>query len=200
MTTPDLQQRLLADIEGLCRFERPSASEGEREAAYWVSSRLRDAGLEPQIEEFSFYPDYWSVWAAHMGLALAASAVGRRGRRLGRLGAILGAATVLSFWGDASARFHWLRSLFPARPSYNVLARLRSPDARRVIVVSAHHDAPHSGLPFHPAIQRWLASAARGRQPFPAVQLPFLGLLGAMAGSAGRALGMGPRLGGAPRG
>src|SRR3990172_8255728 len=175
MTTPDdLQAQLLADIEGLCRFQRPSASEGEREAAHWVASRFQDAGLEPELEEFSFYPDYWTVGAAHMGLGLAASYIGLGGRRLGALGAILGAATALSFWGDASARFHWLRSLFPPRPSYNVLARLRNPDAQGVIVFCAHHDAAHSGLVFHPAIRRRLAARSpEGAEPFPIGRLPF---------------------------
>lgn len=199
MTTPDdLQAQLLADIEGLCRFQRPSASEGEREAAHWVASRFQDAGLEPELEEFSFYPDYWTVWAAHMGLGLAASYIGLGGRRLGALGAILGAATALSFWGDASARFHWLRSLFPARPSYNVLARLRNPDAQGVIVFCAHHDAAHSGLVFHPAIRRRLAARSpEGAEPFPIGRLPFWGLLGATAGSVARALGLGRSLAGA---
>ncbi len=194
-TAPDFQTQALADIEELCQFQRPPASEGERRAAHWVASRFQNAGLEPELEEFSFYPDYWSVWAAHMALALAASYIGLGGRRRGLLAALLGGVTALSFWGDASARFHWLRSLFPARPSYNVLARLRNPGGRRVIVFCAHHDAAHTGLLFHPAIRRWLAARSpEGTEPFPIGRLPFWGLLCAAAGSVARALGLGPRL------
>jgi hypothetical protein len=157
-----------------------------------VASRFRDAGLEPEIEEFSFYPDYWNVWAAHAALALASAYIGLGGRRRGAFCAVLAALTALSFWGDASVRFHWLRSLFPARPSCNVLARLRNPRAQRVVLFCAHHDAARSGLVFHPSIRRRLAArASEGGDPFPIGRLPFLGLLGTVAGSAARALGFG---------
>ncbi|MGB6838255.1 MAG: hypothetical protein WBF66_11210, partial [Dehalococcoidia bacterium] len=70
-TDTELQERLGADIAGLCRFHRPSASEGERQAAEWVASRLGEMGLEPELEEFRFYPDYWNVWGAHAALSAA---------------------------------------------------------------------------------------------------------------------------------
>jgi acetylornithine deacetylase/succinyl-diaminopimelate desuccinylase-like protein len=70
-SSPDteLQARLGADIAALCRFDRASASEGERQAAEWVASRLREMGLEPELEDFHFYPDYWNAWGSHAGLA-----------------------------------------------------------------------------------------------------------------------------------
>src|SRR3990172_2199528 len=162
------RDRIQSDIEALCRFPRGSASDGEREASRWVASRFKEMGLEPELEDFKFYPDYWNVWTAHMLGALGAwLLLGRGARRRRLLGAAATSFLTASFWGDAAARFHWLRSLFPARPSYNVLARLRNPEAQRVIVVAAHHDAPHSGLPFPPALQRWMSS--RFPEPLPAV-------------------------------
>ena len=50
-----LQERLGADIAGLCRFHRPSASEGERQAAEWVASRLRAMGLDNALVFVPFY-------------------------------------------------------------------------------------------------------------------------------------------------
>jgi hypothetical protein len=185
------QARIQSDIETLCRFDRGSASEGEREAAQWVASRFQEIGLEPELETFHFYPEYWNVWGAHMLGALGGwLLLSRGGRRQRLLGAAVTSFLAASFWGDAAARFHWLRSLFPARPSMNVLARLRNPQARRLLVVSAHVDAAHSGFVFHPAVQSWLRRRyADGEMP-PALTLPFWALLSLAGASALRAIGL----------
>jgi hypothetical protein len=185
------QARIQSDIEALCRFPRGSASEGEREASQWVASRFKEMGLEPEVEDFRFYPEYWNVWSAHMLGALGAWLVlGRGGRRRRLLGAAATSFLAASFWGDASARFYWLRRLFPARPSLNVLARLRNPQARRLLVVSAHVDAAHSGIVFHPAVRGWLQRRyADGEMP-PALILPFRGLLSLTSASVLRAIGL----------
>jgi acetylornithine deacetylase/succinyl-diaminopimelate desuccinylase-like protein len=179
-SSPDteLQSRLGADIAGLCRFERPSASEGERQAAEWVASRLRGMDLEPELEEFDFYPDYWNVWGAHAALAAAAGVAALLSRRLARPAVAASALLATSFWGDLNCGFHWLRKRFPARRSYNVLARLPNPSAERVLIVSAHHDAAHSGLVFHPAVPRLMAGSSPGGGQMPAIlKLPFAAVL-----------------------
>jgi hypothetical protein len=75
----------------------------------------------------------------------------RRGRRV--LGAALGlaaaAAAADDFPGDGRRR---LRSVLPQRTVTQVIAEVGPADADRTVVVSAHHDAAHSGLIFHPAI------------------------------------------------
>jgi hypothetical protein len=192
-SSPDteLQARLGADIAGLCQFHRPSASEGERQAAQWIASRLGEVGLEPELEEFRFYPDYWNVWGSHAGLAAVAGVAALLSRRLALPAAAASAFLSASFWGDLNCGFHWLRSRFPARQSYNVLARLPNPSARRVLVISAHHDAAHSGLVFHPAIPRLMARNSGGRGQMPAVlKLPFAAVLLVTAGASVRSLGL----------
>lgn len=180
----DLQMQLRADIDGLCRFHRPSASEGEREAARWVASRFSELGLEPELEEFRFYPDYWNVWGAHAAISGAAGLAALASRRLARPSARLACLVAASFWGDLTCGFYWLRSAFPARQSYNVLARLPNSAASRVLVVSAHHDAAHSGLVFHPAIPRWLERTfGPSSETPPILKLPFGALL-LVAGAA----------------
>ena len=91
-TTPDpqsgLQARLAADVEALASIERPSASPGEEIAARWVQSRLRDLGLEAQIEEFQFNPDLGTVWGLHEVLAVLSAALGLRRGRAAVLGAV----------------------------------------------------------------------------------------------------------------
>jgi Peptidase family M28 len=184
------QARIQSDIEALCRFPRSPASDGEREAARSVASRFQEIGLEPELETFHFYPEYWNVWGAHMLGALSARLLlGRGGRRRGLLGAAATSPLVVSFWGGAAARFHWLRRLFPARPSINVLARLRNPQAPRLLVVSAHVDAARSGFTFHPALPMW----GRREMP-PALILPFWALLSLAGASALRAIGLPRRL------
>ncbi len=185
------QARIQQDIEALCQFERGSASDGERDAAQWVASRFAETGLKPERESFSFCPEYWNVWGAHMLGAIGAwQLLGRGGRRQRLLGAATTAFLAASFWGDASARFYWLRRLFPARPSVNILARLPNPRAKRVLVIAAHVDAAHSGLVFHPGLLRWLRSRNPEGQISPALVLPFRGLVFLTAASFLRAIGL----------
>ncbi|MGB6894593.1 MAG: M28 family peptidase [Dehalococcoidia bacterium] len=190
-TDTELQERLGADIAGLCRFHRPSASEGERQAAEWVASRLGEMGLEPELEEFRFYPDYWNVWGAHAALSAAVGLAALASRRLAGRSARLAATLAASFWGDLNCSFYWLRSAFPARPSWNVVARLPNPSASRLLIISAHHDAPHSGLVFHPAIPRWLVRTFGPSTETPAIlKLPFGALLLVTAGAWLRSRGI----------
>src|SRR4030042_3222744 len=148
----DLRQRLDADVRGLCQFERGSASEGERQGAEWMAARFREIGLEPEMEQFLFYPDYWTAWGAHAALAALAGAAALASKRTARASAVVGGLAAASFWGDLTTSYHWLRGLFPARDSYNVLARVPNPRARRVVIISAPLDDAHSGTGVHPAI------------------------------------------------
>jgi hypothetical protein len=187
----DLRQRLDADIRGLCQFERGSASEGERQGAEWMASRFRELGLQPEMEEFRFYPDYWTAWGAHASLAALAGAAALTSPRAARGSALVSGLVAASFWGDLTTGYHWLRGLFPARESYNVLARLPNPQARRVLIISAHLDAAHAGTVFHPAIAKWVVQRlGPSRRQGPIMQLPFAAMLTVAGGSLARALGL----------
>jgi hypothetical protein len=190
-TDGDLRRRLDADIRGLCQFERGSASEGERQGAEWMASRFREMGLRPEMEEFRFYPDYWTAWGAHAALAALAGAAALTSPRAARGSALVSGLAAASFWGDLTTGYHWIRSLFPARDSYNVLARLPNPQARRVLIISAHLDAAHAGTVFHPAIARWVVQRfGPSRRQGPIMQLPFAAMLTVAGGSLARALGL----------
>lgn len=179
--TAELRSKLAADIEALAAIERPSASPGEEQAAHWLQSRFHDLGLAAEIEPFSFNPEYWSVWAAHGLLAATSAGLALTGRRGARLAAAVSALAAASYWGELTTEFHLLRRLLPARISYNVLARLPHPRPRRVLIISAHHDAAHSGVIFHPAMFRLLS---RLLGPKPDAPSPLRIPLGAMAGIA----------------
>src|SRR5271157_489942 len=85
-------------VHTLARFERPSASEGERRAAEWIAARMREHGHASQVEVERAHGGYWwplgllNGGAALAGLA-AARTCSRRGRLLaGAIGAVAAAA------------------------------------------------------------------------------------------------------------
>jgi hypothetical protein len=137
-------------LEELERIERPSASDGERQAAEWIIRQLAELGAEARIEAEPAHGTYW--WPLGIGAALGTigAVAGLRGRRL--LGTLLGAAGAAAIADDFPPGKRRLRRLLPTRTTYNVVCELGDPDAERTVVLSAHHDAAHSGLVFHPAL------------------------------------------------
>ncbi len=156
MTTPEpepeIAANLAADIRTLTTIERPSASPGEEAAAQWVASRFQEEGLNTEIETFRYNPDYWSVWGAHSLLSATAAWTALMSRRWALAAAATAALATVSLFGEFTFTHQLLRRALPTRRSYNVLARLPNPSASRILLVSAHHDAPRSGLMFHPIL------------------------------------------------
>ena len=190
-TEATLSSHLDADIRALAAIERPSASPGEEAAARWVKSRFGEMGLAAEVEPFRFNPDYWTSWGLHGLLAAAASGLALLGRRMTRTGALLSALTTASLWGELTTEFYLLRRLLATRNSYNVLARLPNPDASRLLIVSAHHDAPHCGLVFHPAVPRAMSRLLGPSPEAPSpLRLPFAASLAVTTAALGRTLGI----------
>jgi hypothetical protein len=137
-------------LEELERIERPSASDGERQAAEWLVTQLARLGAEARIEAEDAHGTYW--WPQGIGAALGAlgAAAALRGRRI--FGALLGGVGAAAIADDFPPGQRRLRRLLPRRTTYNVVCELGDPDAERTVVLSAHHDAAHSGLVFHPAL------------------------------------------------
>ncbi|HSS42358.1 MAG TPA: M28 family peptidase [Solirubrobacterales bacterium] len=147
---PDEAIWLRERLEELERIERPSASDGERRAAEWLVAQFGELGAEARIEAEDAHGTYW--WPLGIGAALGAlgAAAALRGRRL--LGTLLGTVGAAAIADDFPPGERRLRRFLPRRTTYNVVCELGDPDAERTVVISAHHDAPHSGLVFHPAI------------------------------------------------
>jgi acetylornithine deacetylase/succinyl-diaminopimelate desuccinylase-like protein len=147
---PDEAIWLRERLEELERIERPSASDGERRAAEWLVAQLGELGAEARIEAEDAHGTYW--WPLGIGAALGAlgAAAGLRGRRF--LGTLLGAVGAAAIADDFPPGKRRLRRFLPRRTTYNVVCELGDPTAERTVVVSAHHDAAHSGLVFHPAL------------------------------------------------
>jgi hypothetical protein len=153
-------------VHHLAAIDRPSASPGEREAAEWIARRLRDAGLEPVLEEEPALGGYWQPLGTLSGLSALAGAAARR--RAGRAVRILAGATAVfaaaGIWDDLVVWRHWFRRrvLRLRRTTTNVVAWAGDRDAEETLVVVAHHDAARSGVVFHPAIPATVARFAPG--------------------------------------
>ncbi len=145
-----------AAVWALSRFERESASPGERRAAEWIATRMHDLGFETAVEEEAASGGYWWPLSLANLLGVGGAWAARRGglrRRL--LGAALAAVGAAAVWDEVSGGSLWFRhALFPLRTTWNVVAQAGDPHAPRTVVLLAHHDAAHSGLIFHPALPR----------------------------------------------
>jgi hypothetical protein len=144
------QKWLRKRLEELEKIDRPSASEGEREAAEWLVARYAELGAEARIEAETAHGTYW--WPLGIGAALGVlgALAGLRGRRL--LGTVLGAIGAAGIADDFPPGQRRLRRPLPQRTTYNVVCELGDPEAERTVVVISHHDSAHSGLVFHPQI------------------------------------------------
>jgi peptidase M28-like protein len=179
---------LRAELEELERIERPSASQGERRAAEWLVERFAEAGAEARIEAVPAHGTYW--WPLGIGAALGAAGAlaGLRGKRL--LGAALGALGAAGIADEFPPRRRRLRrTLLPTRTAYNVVCELGDPEAERTVVITAHHDAAHSGIVFHPAIPEIAnrAGMIERVETSPALMAPVVGgpLLAALGAASG---------------
>ena len=179
---------LRAQLEELERIERPSASAGERRAAEWLVERFAETGAEARIEAVPAHGTYW--WPLGIGAALGAAGAlaALRGHRL--LGAALGALGGAGIADEFPPKRRRLRrSLLPTRIAYNVVCELGDPDAERTVVVTAHHDAAHSGIVFHPTLPKIAdrLGMIERIETSPALMVPVLGgpLLTALGAASG---------------
>lgn len=145
-------------LEELERIERPSASDGEREAAEWLVAQFAELGLEARIEAEPAHGTYW--WPIGVGTVLGAisallglSVTGLLRRMLATGLGALGAYGIAS---DFPPNRRFFRRFLARRTTYNVVCEIGpgAGEAERTVVIIAHHDAAHGGLVFHPALPR----------------------------------------------
>jgi acetylornithine deacetylase/succinyl-diaminopimelate desuccinylase-like protein len=174
-------------LEELEQIERPSASDGERRAAEWLVERFAEEGAQARIEAEDAHGSFWWPLGLGAGLGVLGAAAALKGRRL--LGSLLGATGAAGIADDFPPNRRRLRRLLPRRTTYNVVCELGDPAAEQTIVFIAHHDAPHSGLVFHPgsaqvADRLGLIERNDTSPPLmlPVVGGPLLAALGALTG------------------
>ena len=128
-------------IRALAPIERPPGSDGERQAAEWISERIGG-----RIETHPVHGGFWKPIGV---LSLLAAS----GNRLVAAAAVAGLVDEID---DGSYAFR--NALGRRRTACNVIAQTGDPDAERTLVVMAHHDAAQSGLVFHSGPQRWIGT------------------------------------------
>jgi hypothetical protein len=169
-------------LDELCGFDRESASEGERQAAEWLTRAMRDQGVRNvRVEEEpgasgSFW---WSIGLLAGAGALAGLAA-RRGGPLARLAAAATGAAASALIADemppGRRRF---RRMLPNRSCHHVLGEIGPADSERTIVLMAHHDAAHTAFFFNPAITETVGENApwvfENNDTSPALMWPVVG-------------------------
>ena len=144
-------------IRELAEIDRPSASDGEREAAERVAGWLAVKGCRAEVERELAHGGYWwPIGLANMS-AVAAAGLTLRHRSAAARTVAAGVAglAAAALWDDLGHGRRWFRrAVLPRRPTWNVVAEAGDPDAPRTVALVAHHDAAHSGLVFHPALGR----------------------------------------------
>ena len=193
---------LRALVSELASFERESASAGERRAAELIADRLRELGCDARVEAERAHGGYWWPIGLANGMAAAGAVAAlwlwNRAARL--LAVLAGGVAAAAIWDDVGGGRLWFRrALLPHRSTWNVVAKTGDPDARRTLIVVAHHDAAHSGLVFHPALAalgpRLAPEAHRRSTKSPSIMYlvwagPLMVLAGALAGLR-RVIGLG---------
>lgn len=149
MATRKEPERMMDDVSALAEIpNRGPATEGEARAALYVSRRMTDLGLDPQVAPFRVVPHFPMAWALH-ALFLAATCLIAVTSPLAAL--IAQALILISFWGDSTTRFYWIRSLLPSATSRHVIGRLAAKgEAKKTVVFAAHIDSGQMGMIMEP--------------------------------------------------
>ena len=150
------EETLREVTEALAPLEREAGSDGEREAAEWLASRLERAGARARIDEEEFLDGWPDLHAALTGAGVATGLAALTGRLRG-LTVAGGAAAAALLIDDVSNGARPLRrAVGDRKTTWNVVAELGDPAAERTFVVLAHHDAAHGGRAFDQTFQRKL--------------------------------------------
>ena len=162
MDQPRIHPALREVVERLAQIERGPGSPGEAAAADWLLERFKQAGCEVEVEPAEYYDGYHRP----IGLLCAAAAVGGllASRRYGRLagGLVAAGAGVLIADDVANAKRIFRKAIGRPRKTQNVVAVTGDRDARRTLVILAHHDAAPTGLIFDGRAQAWLGETFPG--------------------------------------
>jgi Peptidase family M28 len=144
------ERELRALVERLAALERGSGSPGEERAAELVVAELVGLGLAPLVERVRVHGTYWWPIGLPLAATLAAASLGRRAT------AFAGALAAALVADDIAVGRRPLRRLLPGRETRNVTVELGDRAAARTLILTAHYDAAHSGLVFHPELPRAL--------------------------------------------
>ena len=128
--------------------KRKSTGLDERLAQEILQRELASQGLRTEFVPFRYNNSLYAVLALHFGLATLASAV----YFFSPLSAfVLHLFTVVSYLGESTYSFSFLRRLLPKRNSQNLIATMPASGPTRLrVVLVGHADAAPTGWMFNP--------------------------------------------------
>jgi hypothetical protein len=179
-TATDSRRKAQLDawIRSLCRFERPSASDGERRAAEWIVDELEALGVRARVERERAHGSHLPLALPNLAAGLAALLPGR----WARTGLALAAAA--SIVGELEGGPLWLRRLVSRRSTWNAIGEIGAGDAPRTLVIVAHHDVARAWGPRFGKLASAAPPPLTGGRPVPLVGMlafgPLLVSLGAL--------------------
>ncbi len=149
-----LEETLREVCEQLAPIDTTPCSPGEQQAAEWIAERLRATGIsDVMVETEPSWGQFPPNVVAAGGLGVAGELLVLAGRRL--TGSLLALASIAAVLDEAeNGPRVWRRALRKRRTTVNVVARTGDPQARRTLVVLAHHDAAQTGRMFDQSLQR----------------------------------------------
>jgi Zn-dependent M28 family amino/carboxypeptidase len=160
---PPGEATLRAVIETLAPLQRPAGSEGERQAAEWITERLRGAGWDAEVQEEQFLDGYARNLRTLTATSGVAGAVALASPRLRPLAGAVAIAIAGAIADDVSNGPRLFRRVAEApRTTWNVVSEGGDPAAPRTLVLLAHHDAATTGRIFDPTAQAWVAERFPG--------------------------------------
>lgn len=183
-TSASFDEELIAVLNRLAALDRPPGSEGERAAAAMLAEELGRRGAHPRVEAERVHGTYWVPVGVACGAAAMAGLAGRAAATA------VGLLAGLCVADDLEVGWRPLRRVLRQRAAHNVIAEIE-PDAGdgRTVVVHAHHDAARTGIVFHPAGAKLMATLAGGLvERVGATPAPMWGAVAGPAAVAGGAL------------
>lgn len=170
---------MLHEIETMCSMgNRGPTKPGEKQAAEYLAGRMKDIGLETEIEPYKISPHYYWVYFTHCVLAILAgiATIWTRPIWIPIIMAAVLAFITVSFWGDLTTKFHLIRNVIPRYPSQNVVGVIPNEGAKKKVIISAHIDAAKVGdLVFDPDIDEAVAKFYKEKfDSSPNVMMPIL--------------------------
>ena len=128
--------------------KRQATSEDERRAHEMIKKEFEKTGLKTTIHSFLFNNNIHQNMVLHFALGVLGTILLPYTPFLSFLLYLLGA---ISYWGDSTRRFYFLRRLLGFHPSQNVIGMIPSNvETQLRIVFLSHMDAAFTGLVFNP--------------------------------------------------